>query len=308
MVPSRKIILLLLIVCYAIAGGGLVAMKFALEAFTVTQIIFARVAFAAAFYLCLLPLWRKIPYRKGDWKYLAAMVAFEPCLFFLCETASLQFTTSSQGGVVAACFPICTAIAAWLFLSEKLSKRTVTSIILAVIGVAGVSYFGGGDERAPNPLLGNALMFLAVLAETGYAVCARRIAQRYSFLSVSAIQAIGGTLVFLPFFLTQPVPVSIPVSAAVGICYMGIGVGICVYMIFNFSLKYIEAGIVALFGNLVPVFTLLFSWILLGERFTGVQMCCFALILICVAIVARESMKKPLENNIGNGSKEMDEA
>ncbi len=297
MIPTRRFVLLLLILCYAMAGGGLVAMKFALESFNVTQVIFARVALAAVFYLCLFPMWRKIPYQKGDWKYLAAMVAFEPCLFFLCETSSLRFTTSSQGGVVAACFPICTAMAAWLFLSEKLSKHAVAAICLAVAGVAGVSYFGSGNERATAPLLGNALMFCAVLAETGYAVCARRIAQRYSFLAVSAIQAIGGTLVFLPFLLAQPMPSSVSMSALSGLLYMGIGVGICVYLIFNFSLKYIEAGIVALFGNLVPLFTLLFSWILLGESFNKAQMFCLALILVGVAIVSRDKSDASSESS-----------
>ena len=222
--------------------------------------------------------------EKGDWKFLLLLVMFEPCLFFLCETFSMKFTTASQGGVIAACFPLCTAVAAWIFLKEKLTGRTIVAIILAVIGVAGSSYFAEGDAKASNPLLGNLLMFGAVLSSSGYAVCVRFISRRYSFLSISAIQAIGGSLAFFPALLSAPMPESVTMPALAGLLYMGVGVGILAYLMLNFSLKYLEAGIVSLFGNLIPVFTLIFAYVLLGERLNVPQVACVGLALFGVAI------------------------
>ncbi|MGN1038412.1 MAG: DMT family transporter [Mailhella sp.] len=292
MTVSPRALMLLLVFCYTMWGGGMIAMKYAFESFTVMHVIFARTAFAAVFYAVLFPFWRHLPYEKGDWKYLLAMVMFEPVLFFLFETFSLKFTTASQGGVIAACFPICTAVAAWLFLKEKLGGRTVVAIVFAVLGVACTSYFAEGDARASHPLLGNALMFGAVLSSTGYAVTVRYISRRYSFLSISAIQAIGGSLIFLPFAVVSPIPQSVTLPALGGLLYMGIGVGILVYMSFNFSLKYLEAGIVALFGNLIPIFTLLFAYILLDERLNTMQMLGVALTLSGVFIATTGSGKK----------------
>lgn len=286
---SSKVVMMLLVVCYALWGGGMIAMKYAFESFDVLHVVFARVAFAALFYLALFPKWRHIPYRKGDWKFLVLLVTFEPCLFFLCETFSMKYTTASQGGVIAACFPLCTAVAAWLFLKEKLTARTVLAIVLAVLGVAGSSYFAEGDARASNPLLGNLLMFGAVLSSSGYAVCARFIARRYSFLSISAVQAIGGALVFLPFLFLSPMPRSITLPALGGLLYMGIGVGIAAYLLLNLSLKNLEAGIVSLFGNLIPVFTLIFAWLILGERLNVPQVACVGLALAGVLVSSTES-------------------
>ncbi len=286
---SSKVVMMLLVVCYTLWGGGMIAMKYAFESFDVLHVVFARVAFAALFYLALFPKWRHIPYRKGDWKFLVLLVMFEPCLFFLCETFSMKYTTASQGGVIAACFPLCTAVAAWLFLKEKLTARTVLAIVLAVLGVAGSSYFAEGDARASNPLLGNLLMFGAVLSSSGYAVCARFIARRYSFLSISAVQAIGGALVFLPFLFLSPMPRSITLPALGGLLYMGIGVGIAAYLLLNLSLKNLEAGIVSLFGNLIPVFTLIFAWLILGERLNVPQVACVGLALAGVLVSSTES-------------------
>ena len=70
--------------------------------------------------------------------------------------------------------------------------------------------------------------------------------------------------------------------------YMGIGVGILAYMLLNLSLKHLEAGIVSLFGNLIPVFTLIFAYVLLGERLNVPQVLCVALALSGVVISSTE--------------------
>ncbi len=285
-------VMLLLVVCYALWGGGMVAMKYAFESFAVFHVVFARVAFAALFYLALFPRWKHLPYEKGDWKYLLLLVMFEPCLFFLCETFSMKYTTASQGGIIAACFPFCTAVAAWFLLKERLTCRTIVGIILAVIGVAGSAWFAEDDARASDPLLGNLLMFGAVLSSSGYAVCVRFISRRYSFLSISAIQALGGVAAFAPFLMGSSLPRTVTFPALCGLLYMGIGVGILAYLLLNFSLRYLEAGVVSLFGNLIPIFTLIFACLILGERINLPQVVCIGLTLVGVLFSSTEKRQE----------------
>ncbi|GAB1410359.1 DMT family transporter [Desulfovibrionales bacterium] len=268
---SPSVIYVLLVVVFAIWGGGMVAMKFALESFSIIHVVFARVGIAAIFYLCILRVWRTFPYQKGDWKYFAILVGFEPCLLFICETSSLAYTSASQAGVIAACFPLTTALAGWIFLSERMTGKTISGMLVAVIGVAGASYFADATEAAPAPLLGNSLMGMAVLSATGYAICVRFISQRYSFFTISAIQAIGGCLAFLPFLFFSGLPGEVSAGAIGGVLYLGIGVGILAYLGFNFALEKLPAGQVALFGNLIPLFTLFFAFTLLHERLTATQ-------------------------------------
>ena len=51
MVLSSGPVMMLLVLCYALWGGGMIAMKYAFESFDVLHVVFARVAFAALFYL-----------------------------------------------------------------------------------------------------------------------------------------------------------------------------------------------------------------------------------------------------------------
>lgn len=283
---SPPLFYILLVVVFALWGGGMVAMKFAFASFSIMQIVLARVGVAAVFYLCCIRFWYPLPYQKGDWKYLGALIAFEPCLFFICETSGLAYTSASQAGVIAACFPLTTAVAAWIFLGERMNGKGMVGMALAVIGVAGASYFASEDGNAPAPLLGNFFMMLAVLSATGYAICARFITRRYSFLAISAIQAIGGTIVFLPPVLFSTPPAEITTSAVGSLLYLGIGIGIFAYLGFNFALERLPAAMVALFGNLIPVFTLIFAYTILHERLSMAQTGFVALALVGVLVAA----------------------
>lgn len=283
---SKSSLYLLLILTFVLWGAGMIALKFALVSFSIVQVLFARVGMAAVIYLTLTPKWWPLPYQKGDWKFLGALVFFEPCLLFLFETTAIANTSASQGGVIAACFPLCTALVAWLLLGEKLSHKGVFGMVLAVIGVAGASLAAESSAAAPNPVFGNLCMLGAVLSSTGYAVCARYVTRRYSFLAVSAIQALGGTLAFVPILLLSDVPTAIETSATIALVYLGVGVGFVAYMCFNFALEHMEAGIVALFGNLIPISTLVLAYFILNERLTTVQSLCVGLTLVGLVVAA----------------------
>ena len=89
----------------------------------------------------------------------------------------------------------------------------------------------------------------------------------------------------------ETLPQEITLTALGGLFYMGIGIGIFVYLSFNFSLQHIEAGVVALFGNLIPIFSLLFAFLLLGERLNIPQMLGVVLTLFGVLIATKGSSR-----------------
>lgn len=286
MTVSKNVLMALLILSYATWGGGMIAMKYAFESFTAMQVVFARVAFAGVIYLALYRLWSHIPYQKGDWKYLLAMVLFEPCLFFLCETFAMTYTTASQGGCHRGQFPPLHRRGRMAVPRRKADQedhyRHAACRGGRRRGLPRRRKLGSGvQSHSRQPADGRCRP-----VRDGYAVCVRFISRRYSFLSISAIQALGGTIVFLPFVFTTPMPVNVTMPAIGGLLYMGLGVGFLVYLSFNFALKHLEAGIVALFGNLIPVFTLIFAFTILGERLTLAQTLGVGLTFLGVIIAA----------------------
>ena len=274
----------LMIACYAGWGGGAVAMKFALESFSVLQVMTARVAVPAVLYLLLWRRWSHPAVRRGDWKWIALAVACEPCLFFFCITTAMRFTTASEAGVITALLPLATALGARLFLKEKLPGRALAGLALALPGIIGLNLFSAGGGNAPAPLMGNALVFAGILFSAGYTLCIRHLADRYSGLFLSAVQALGGSLVFVPLCFFTPAPGEVTPAAVGALCYLGFGIGILVYLGFNYSLRWVKAGLAGALANVTPLVTLGAAALLLDERLNPAQLSCAGLALLGTAV------------------------
>jgi drug/metabolite transporter (DMT)-like permease len=264
-------ILIALAVVHIIWGGGFIVLKIAQQYFSLEHILLGRVALASVLYLCL---WRFIPkpqYRKGDWKLLGLLALCEPFLLFIFETMGLQYTSASQGGMIVACVPLTVAIGAYFAYGERISRRCLGGIMLAVLGVAVVSVFGEAGEHGANPLLGNFLIFCAVLSATCYALTVKHLCSRYHFIYLSAVQVFGATLLFLPGAVLAPAPETLPWEAIGALVYMGLGITFLVYFVINYALTRIKAAHVILFSNLIPVSTLLLAYLVLGETLNAFQ-------------------------------------
>ena len=290
MAVPRYFVLSILFLSYAIGGGGMVAMKLALASFAPAHIALARVFFAGIFYLLLLKKWYRIPYQKGDWKYLASIGIFDPGLFFLLQSFAMKYTTASQGGAIAASYPVITAFMARIFLKEKINPLTIFAIFVCTVGVVGNAFFASVGSEALNPVLGNSLVLLAMFFSYCYAVCARKLAGRYPLLSIAAIQTLGGMCIFLPLALWTPFSQKIIPQALWSMGYLGLFAGLFLYLAINYALQHIQAGTVALFSNLIPLFVIVFSYFLLDERLTAVQGVCLLLTVggVCLAIYGQK--------------------
>ncbi|VFQ43180.1 DMT family transporter [Desulfoluna butyratoxydans] len=276
---------LLLVVAHIIWGGGFIVIKLLIGTFSLPQILLARVFLAAVIYALL---WHKIPkpeYRKGDWKFLVLLALCEPFLLFTFETLGLAYTTASQAGMIVACAPLAAALGALFFYKEKVNTRCALGICAAVAGVVVVSAFGEADATASRPLLGNLFIFCGVLSSTAYALTVKHLAERYSFLFLSAVQVFEATLLFLPGALAGPMPAAISWKVLGAMVYLGVGITFFVYVVINYALTRIKAAHVILFANLIPVSTLVLAYLILGERLLPAQYAGAALV-ICGVLLA----------------------
>lgn len=263
-------------------AGAFVAMKYAIAVFDPIVVIFGRMLLAA---LVLAPIaWRMHPHqerRPGDLKFLLLMGLGEPCLYFVFEGYALTLTSASQAGMVAATLPLMIAVAAVLFLRERVTRRTLAGCVLALAGVAWLTWAGTADEAAPNPVLGNLLEVLAMASATCYMIIGKHLSPRYSPLYLTAFMAVEGTLFFLPllFLPTTTLPTVFPPTAVASIVFLGIGVTLLAYLCYNYGNSNMPASKAGVFINLVPVGTVALAWLLLGETFTLQQTLASALVL-----------------------------
>jgi drug/metabolite transporter (DMT)-like permease len=251
--------------------------------------------FIASF--CFILVFRRLGkarYQKGDWKYLAGMCLFEPCLYFIFESIALKNTSASQAGVITSLLPLMVAVGAYLTLKERLSKKTLFGFFVAVCGAVTLSLLSTETELAPNPIFGNFFEFLAMVCACGYTLLLKHLTARYSALFLTALQSASGALFFLPPALLLPLPEVYSTNSLLAIIYLGVFVSIGAYGLYNFAVSQIPASEATAYINFIPVFTVVIAFFVLDERLTIWQLAACGIIV--TGILLSKSSNKQLSN------------
>lgn len=267
-------------------GSSFIALKSAmgdLEEFTV---IFLRMFIASLCFLYFIKDFIKYDFTKDDIKYILLLTIFEPCFYFIFEAKALIYTTASQAGMITSLMPLITAMAAGYFLKEIISRKLIIGSIIAMLGAIWLSLQSTSSIDAPNPLLGNFLEFCAMICGAGYTIVARYLTEKYSALFITAIQSFVGALFFFPFFVYEYVnyELNFTIEALLWVVYLGVVVTLGGYGLYNFALTRIEASKAAVFIYLIPVFTLILAYIILGEELSFEGLIASSIILFGVFI------------------------
>jgi drug/metabolite transporter (DMT)-like permease len=282
---SRPFALACLVLAMALWGSSFIALKLAFAEWPAMWVIFARMAIGS---LIFLAAWRwrgRMDYQAGDWKYLVGLAVCEPCLYFVCESFALQYTSAAQAGMITALLPLLVAVGAFLLLHERIARNTWAGFALAVLGALWLTLAGEPDQHAPQPLLGNFFELLAMVCATGYTLLLKHLSARYSPFILTAMQAFIGSVFFLPLAVVgSGVPPAPSSQGLFALVYLGSVVTVGAYGLYNFGVSRLPASQATGFINLIPVFTLVFAWLLLGERLNGQQLLAAGLVFAGVAL------------------------
>lgn len=265
---------LALIMATVLWSSSFIALKIAFRVYDPMFVIFGRMLVAS---LCFLVVGRRLVkslvYQKGDYKLILFMAFCEPCLYFIFEAKAVENTTASQAGIITAMLPILVMSAAALFLKETVTKKSWAGAFIAVAGVLWLTAESSPSSDAPNPVLGNFLEFLAMVCATGYTISLKSLTNRYSPFFLTAIQALIGSLFYFPLLFLPSTELTMqwdPLSG-MAIIYLGAVITLGAYGLFNYGIKFLPANKGAIYVNLIPVFSVILGWLILGETFTLYQ-------------------------------------
>ncbi len=254
-------------------ASSFIALKIAFSSYSPMIVIWGRMLVGSLCFLFFIKSLRQVRYRKGDFRYLLLMAVCEPCIYFIFEAKALELTTASQAGMITAMLPLLVAIGARMFLREKILRQTFIGFVLAIFGVLLLSISAKSSADAPNPLLGNFLEFLAMVTAMGYTISLKHLSARYSALFLTAVQSWVGA-VFFAFFLFSPattLPTEFVLLPALAVLYLGSCVTLGAYFLYNFGVSKLPASQASAYINLIPVFTVVMGFFILGETFTLLQ-------------------------------------
>ena len=231
-----------------------------------TATIFLRLVIATVFFSAILFSFRlneKI--RREHLKLFAIAALFEPFLYFIFEGYGLIYTSPIISSAIIAMIPLVTPVAAAIFLKERLSAMNIVGLIVSFTGVI-VMLLNKDMEFSASPL-GIMFLFLTVLVAVGYSIALIKLTHLYKPMTVTWMQNIIGMIYFIPlvFIMEKFMPSDFGNVRAyiVPLVCLGIFCSAIAYALWAYAYSKIGASKAKVNTNLIPVFTALFSYIIL---------------------------------------------
>jgi drug/metabolite transporter (DMT)-like permease len=245
--------------------------KVANETFRPITIVFIRLVFSVILlttYLIITKSFMKI--KKGDLKLFVMLALFEPFFYFLGESFGLTYVSATVCSVLISTIPVFATIGAWLIFKERLKVINYTGIILSFIGV--MVFILNKDGSISFNIKGLGLLLFAVLSAVGYNLTLSRLVATYSPVYIVNVQNLIGATLFLPLFLiidsNNFINTPFTFKMFLPILELAAFASCGAFILFAFSVRNLGILKANVFTNCIPVFTALFSFILLGDKLT----------------------------------------
>ncbi|MDT3425769.1 drug/metabolite transporter (DMT)-like permease [Paenibacillus forsythiae] len=283
-------IYLFLILANLFWAGNYVFGKYVVAEMTPVQMTFSRWLIA----VCLLfpiahfverPDWKSV---VKEWRILLLMSVLGVVGYNFLLYEALRFTTSMNAALVNAMNPALIVLFSSLFLREKISLAKGVGLLVSLLGVLLVLTKGQLQLIFQTEYnLGDLLMLAAILVWTFYSILGRKM-KGLPPISATAISALMGLLLILPFFLASGIQLPLSPKATMGILYIGIFPSVGSFIFWNASIREIGASRAGIYLNLITVFTAILS-MLLGNPVTLAQVLGGLLVFAGVYITGKKT-------------------
>jgi len=184
--------------------------------------------------------------------------------------------------------PVFAIILAAIFLKERIRPLRVLGLLLCLSGIVWLLSQGSWERlKAFHFSAGDGWILLGALSFAIYNILVRRKPAGVHPLNFLFTVFVIGTLIILPFYLIELIhanPVDWSTNLVLIILYLGAGASVLAFLCWNMAIARLGAARTALFGNLIPVFSILEAVLILDEQITMVHVLSGALVIAGVVI------------------------
>lgn len=188
--------------------------------------------------------------------------------FNFLQYSGLAYTTATNGSLINAATPIIIILLSRIIIKEKLSTIQLLGVLISFIGVGWVVTKGSWTIISSLTFnIGDILMLLATICWALYTVYSKKPTMESSAIYVSAYASLFSALYFLPFGIVQyqAHPIQTVSWGMVGAFIYVVGVAVFGLVFWIKGVCLIGPSRASIFMNLMPIFTLFFAFLLLGE-------------------------------------------
>jgi drug/metabolite transporter (DMT)-like permease len=234
-------------------------------------------------------------------------------MFSICMLFGVSMTSAVSAGVIMASIPAVVAVLSWIFLKERIGLRIWLAVAFGAVGIGLLSlskselsgqvipgpqaYLTLGDWKIDKTLVGNLMVFAAVLCEAAYAVIGKKLTVALSPKRITALINLWGFLLMTPMGLYAAWHFNFQgVHAPIWLLLVFYALAASVWTVWLWmtGLKSVPAARAGVFTVMLPISAAVVGVVALGEQLGGMQLMAFGLALVGVILATlpgRSSLK-----------------
>lgn len=273
--------MLLTVLIWAI---NFIFIKIALKEFSPLAFNGIRMAFASIILVLFLFITRQgLGVAKKDiWK-LVVLGIIGNTVYQILFIHGINLTSASNTSIIMAMTPVSVALLSSLLKHENIHWAAWLGIILSFVGFyLVITEQPGKFVFSWENLKGDMMIFSGNLVWAVYTVFSKPLLGRITPLKWSSLTLAAGTLFYIPFCIpafarqdfSRVSPEAWAILAFSGLFALAVG-----YVVWYASVKRVGNSKTAIYGNVTPIFTVIFAYLFIAERI-GLWQAIGALILL----------------------------
>lgn len=283
----KKISNILLILAVIMWGFSFISIKFCVEVLSPVVLSFYRFSIAAGVLFMLLKL--KEPNAKLSLKHTPQIIIsgiIGITIYYFTESKGLKYVSASTLAIIGTTIPIFTLVGETIITKSKISKSSLFSIFVAIIGICFVVNKSVNTLLSDGSGIGYILIFLSVLSWVIYTFITKSLFNYYSGLLIVTYQTIFAALSFLPFAFMERANLSlVNNSISLNILYIGIFPSALAYYFYAEAMNELGVTKSSFYMNLIPIVTIMGGAFFLQEKITWNIILGTGLILLSIIVI-----------------------
>ncbi|RPF50584.1 DMT family transporter [Aquisalibacillus elongatus] len=281
-----------LIITVMIFSGNLIVGK-AINDLPPVTIAFVRTLIA---FLVILPfgykqLRQSYDVLKDNIKPLIAIALTGITTFNVLVYLSLNFTTSTNAGIVEASTPAYAMILGYFILKEKLKPRHIIGTVISFIGALWVLTQGSIERLLQLEFnIGDITMVIAMIVWACYTLIVKQHNHKFPIFGGTLAMIGLGVIILIPTVIVEWMILGFPTEITnsanwLGLLYLGIFPSFIAFVLWNQAVSDLGPSLSSVFLNILPFFTTIGAVIFLNEQVFSAQIIGGVLVILGVIMV-----------------------
>ena len=281
----------LLVLLAAIWGSSYLFLRIATPAIGVALTMSSRIIIAAVFMIIIIALLGSMPDYRKNWKHFTVLGLLNLVIPFSLISFAVSYLNASLSAILNATTPLFTMLVSTIWLKESFNLRKLSGLFL---GLGGLIILVGWIplEMKPLTIVSIGLSLLSSLCYGLAAIYARLYLKGSAPMKTAGGQLSAAALMVIPLLFISYKGDLLSLKVSMVIFILAIFCTALAYALYFRLIEKVGSTNASVVTLLVPVFSLLWSFLFLQEPITPAVVAGLALILASMRMVLKPSVIK----------------